>query len=660
MDENRLPNADHVILPQTHSAMYLMHKYWGRKPANIVRSYINKYTKAGDVVLDPFVGSGVTAFEALRLKRHAVAFDLNPFSEFLIKTTLTPVPPSKLNDAANQIKESISSLYKFCYFIDCSECKEEAEITHCIFKEEKRKDNQKGQVAPYKLPLLTGVYLSCDKCGTLKFNSGENEAVFEAVLAQISLIEGKFEDLIQKNELSIPSFEFRYPTGKKYTQLRHSLIHKPQLELLFTKRALLMLSAIQKAINSFKEDSALWNALRLSFSAALGQASKMVWVISKRQGKKLDYKQIGSWTHHFFWNPTEYFEVNAWNCFLNRIHKTSRGYDEVRENIPYNIKFARHPEEVFRSKVPALFVDPHSSTNLPLKDNSVDFIFTDPPYGNSIQYMELSSLWNAWLGLSSDKGALAKYAQENEIIMNRRQNKDRETYQSLLTRAFQECYRVLKPNRWLLVTFHNTKLKIRNSLVQSVITAGFQLEQMLFQMPPRASLKSMLHHSGSPIGDYYIRFKKTTKSLEIPSVEHSRDAVVDLLRSTVIEILKARAEPTPWLWLSNLLDEQLAKHSLFPIQDYASIVQELEQDPFFTIDDASYWWFTHEDRIEFSESPLTERVQESVQKLIKKYPTNADQTLKQYVFNQVYSKFRGMLTPDKFLISKMIQSEKKA
>ena len=64
------------LFPHTHSREYLMHKYWSRKPHNIVASYIEQYSKEGDLVLDPFGGSGVTLNESLHLGRQCINVDI--------------------------------------------------------------------------------------------------------------------------------------------------------------------------------------------------------------------------------------------------------------------------------------------------------------------------------------------------------------------------------------------------------------------------------------------------------------------------------------------------------------------------------------------------------------------------------------------------------
>src|SRR6266480_3784069 len=76
---------------------YGVHPYFTRRPANVVRKYVERYSQPGDVVLDPFGGTGVTAIEAFLLGRHAIQNDLNPFANFIARniadTTLSTTVP---------------------------------------------------------------------------------------------------------------------------------------------------------------------------------------------------------------------------------------------------------------------------------------------------------------------------------------------------------------------------------------------------------------------------------------------------------------------------------------------------------------------------------------------------------------------------------------
>src|SRR5439155_25836369 len=82
---------------QEEARHYGVHPYFTRRPANVVRAYVERYSRVGDLVLDPFGGTGVTAIEAFLLGRHAIQNDLNPFANFIARniadTTLSTTVP---------------------------------------------------------------------------------------------------------------------------------------------------------------------------------------------------------------------------------------------------------------------------------------------------------------------------------------------------------------------------------------------------------------------------------------------------------------------------------------------------------------------------------------------------------------------------------------
>ncbi len=71
--------------------MYLMHKWWARKPHNVIHDYIEHYTSKGIIVLDPFCGSGVTPIEAIKMGRKAIGVDLDPIATFITRMTARPI-----------------------------------------------------------------------------------------------------------------------------------------------------------------------------------------------------------------------------------------------------------------------------------------------------------------------------------------------------------------------------------------------------------------------------------------------------------------------------------------------------------------------------------------------------------------------------------------
>lgn len=101
--------------------------------------------------------------------------------------------------------------------------------------------------------------------------------------------------------------------------------------------------------------------------------------------------------------------------------------------------------------------------NIP--DGSIDYIFTDPPFGDNLNYSELNAIWECWLKVQTQN--------DKEAIVNKAQSKGLPEYQDLMTRCFQQYYRVLKPNRWITVEFHNSQNAVWNSIQQAIQRAGF-------------------------------------------------------------------------------------------------------------------------------------------------------------------------------------------
>ena len=83
------------------------------------------------------------------------------------------------------------------------------------------------------------------------------------------------------------------------------------------------------------------------------------------------------------------------------------------------------------------------------KDNSIDFVFTDPPFGDNIMYSELNRITEAWLKVLTNV--------KDEAIANKTQKKTVTDYMNLMQTAFQDYYRILKPGKWMTVEFSNTK-----------------------------------------------------------------------------------------------------------------------------------------------------------------------------------------------------------
>lgn len=119
-----------------------------------------------------------------------------------------------------------------------------------------------------------------------------------------------------------------------------------------------------------------------------------------------------------------------------------------------------------------------------LEENSLDYIFIDPPFGANIMYSELSQIWEGWLRVNTNN--------KKEAIENRTQSKDLESYRGLMREAFTNAYRALKPGRWMTVEFSNTKAAVWNSIQSALLESGFIVANVSALDKGRGGLNSIV------------------------------------------------------------------------------------------------------------------------------------------------------------------------
>jgi hypothetical protein len=109
-----------------------------------------------------------------------------------------------------------------------------------------------------------------------------------------------------------------------------------------------------------------------------------------------------------------------------------------------------------------------------IPNNSIDFIFADPPFGSNIYYAEMNRLVESWLERFTNE--------PEEAVVHRKQDGGRKTlddYKHLMAQAFKELFRVLKPNRHATVEFNNSDGKVFEAIKEAVTFAGFVIHSML-------------------------------------------------------------------------------------------------------------------------------------------------------------------------------------
>ncbi len=120
-----------------------------------------------------------------------------------------------------------------------------------------------------------------------------------------------------------------------------------------------------------------------------------------------------------------------------------------------------------------------SADFLPLPDNCVDLVLTDPPYYDNVMYSELADFFYVWLRLALKdrypyfRAALTPKAKE--AVKNTAQGKDEADFLRILTDIFRECYRVLKQDGMMVFTYHHKKDEAWSAVLKALLDAGFYI-----------------------------------------------------------------------------------------------------------------------------------------------------------------------------------------
>ena len=155
--------------------------------------------------------------------------------------------------------------------------------------------------------------------------------------------------------------------------------------------------------------------------------------------------------------------------------------------------------ETMRGSTGGVTVQQTSSCDVGLADGSIDYAFTDPPFGGNIPYAEVNFINEAWLGTFTNRA--------EEIIVSRHQEKSLADYEGLMTRALAEVHRILKPGRKATLVFHSASADVWNALHSAYKTAGFSVERASVLDKTQGSFKQVTSE-GAVRGDPVLLLEK--------------------------------------------------------------------------------------------------------------------------------------------------------
>lgn len=513
------------IEAKPHTPVYRMHKYFARRPWNVFSSLINQYSSEGDIVLDPFCGGGVTVVESLKLRRKVIGVDSNPVATYVTSMECIPATLQELDASLSELQENLKDEMSSLYTTRCGKC-ESVAVTDWFEWDEKTRR-------------ILRVKLDCPRCGSIEKSPDRRDEILAAK------IEKGWKKSVEERRLWFPPTKI--PRGDKTDSLLTRGI--TGFNQLFTPRNLLALAILRKEILNVKNPSAR-ELLLFTFSSSLKWASRQSHV----RGPIVE-----GWAMHAYWIYPKSLEINVWNVFKRRYYAISRGKEYSNEHIGTYCKFTNNFVELASGNATCLLLN-RDAAQLPIPDNSVDAVITDPPYGGNVNYAELSDFWYVWMS----HGKLM--VKESEIVINRTQEKSIDEYGKLLELVFRECYRVLKQGRYLVSTFNSKDFRVVTRFILAASTAGFMLSEdgAKYQEPIRPYTTTFhAMQIGAFVGDFIFTFRKNLQRSTAVFDENQMQTVKTELSRIVDESVNAgRPEPNLREQAYRLLIPFLSKHAV--------------------------------------------------------------------------------------------------
>ena len=468
----RGPMTDNIVGGKG-SVFYRAHSYHTKVPVEGLIQLIEYYTDPGDVVLDPFCGSGQTGVAAVLTGRHAVLSDLSPAAVHIARGYTERVNPVRFKQVASELLVGLAPLELELYGVPGGRIEYTvwSDVHRCLTCEREilfwdaAVDHEAGAVQST---------LSCP-AGHGPFKKKDLRWLRSEPVQQNISVDGQRARLVQPVEVAVAEHEvdradspYWYPAipwerWREMWRAQHEAQAIATSADFFTARNLRALSALWDAIGQVDDDS-MRAGLRFVFTASVNRASR-----------------------RYQWHPRRPTNVLSSTMYLASLNYEFNVFSLFRRKLATITDMYRRTWEAPGS----CEVHLGSAEQLAwVADSSVDYVFTDPPFGSNIYYGDSSFLWEAWLGEQTDVAA--------ETVVNRRLTPDLgrttlDDYEKAMSRAMGEISRVMRPGAWASLQFHNSDDAVWSSIQNAVDSAGLRVEAAVVMDKGQASFKGLRH-----------------------------------------------------------------------------------------------------------------------------------------------------------------------
>ncbi|WP_273163388.1 DNA methyltransferase [Massilia timonae] len=456
---------DGIAVPASrNTALYTAHSYHTKVPPEAIAPFIEHFTMPGDLVLDLFCGSGMTGVAAAMTGRQAILNDLSPAAVHLAWNHTQPCNPIELGDTFKSIERKVSADIRKLYSTTdangdegiifwtmwsaihiCPECKSEFSLWSAV-------DKDNGRM---------GSEIECPHCK--KFLKRRGLTVIDSVPTWISYKtkngvrrerEANDSDIAKAKAFKrsdIPEWYPSVPLGPDREMYIRCALHLKGINEIadfYTPRNLHALAIIWAAIEKIS-DPRMRAVMRFAFTNTAWHGTKMRR-FNARGGQRpltgtLYIPQLSS-------------EVNVLEVMRNKISQLKRYYSSYRPLL----------------KTPPSIINSSATELKDVRDESIDYVFTDPPFGSNLFYADCNLIWESWLGKLTDS---TNEAVINSSLSEKNGGKTLADYGELMALSLRQIARVLKPGGWATIVFHNTDGDVWAALHTAAVNAGFEFHE---------------------------------------------------------------------------------------------------------------------------------------------------------------------------------------
>lgn len=442
--------------------VYMAHAYLTKVPVPAIEPFIKAYSPPGGIVADPFAGSGMTGVAAAMAGRKAHLFDISVLGQHIGRNFVNLVDPGQFAKHAAEVVRATRTELGDVYAVECAHCGREGALAKTVWSIVVECPGCQRPVNYYdsmeaadwrKADMVCG---DCETPVSSRNRRIGEEPVLDSINSECSPTQ---LDQATTAPIGIDLDNIDYPKvdiGSDRQMYKASALGKSGMTTIasfYSDRNLAVLATLHKHISGV-DDAAIRSKLLFAFTACLTRASKRYQWSRQRPLNAANAN---------YYVAAVFYEWNVYELFLRKIKAVVRSDNYIRAARTVHVERAQ-------VNTPEVSYEVGSADAIALDDDSVDYVFTDPPFGSNLFYADMALFQEAWLAGFTDV--------DKEAVIDRSKGGKRTAarYETLLTNALRECNRILRPGGHVSMVFGNSSGSVWGLIQRSIAQAGLMIE----------------------------------------------------------------------------------------------------------------------------------------------------------------------------------------